>query len=289
MKVLLLGARGQLGTDLRLSGAAHEIVAPLREVLDVTDAGAVRQAIADARPDVVINCTAFHNVPLCETEPERAFRVNAIAVRDLATACAELDTRLVTFSSDYVFGGDQATPYTEDAIPQPLQVYGSTRLAGEHAARAAAPEHAIIIRTCGLYGSAGARSKGGNFVDNRVAEARAGRDLEMASEQVVSPTSTHDLARATWQLLAAPGLTPGLYHLVNEGACTWYEFTQAIFTLVHAKGAVHPVDRRARTGAMRRPRYSALANIRARALGVTLRPWREALTAYLHAAHPEVA
>ncbi len=289
MKVLLLGARGQLGTDLRLGGAAHEIIAPAREALDVTDAGAVRHAIADATPDVVINCTAFHNVPLCETEPERAFRVNVVAVRDLAAACAGHGTRLVTFSSDYVFGGDRTTPYPEDAMPHPLQVYGITRLAGEHAALAAAPDHAIIIRTCGLYGTAGASSKGGNFVDNRVAEARAGKDLDMASEQVVSPTATHDLARATWQLLAAPGVTPGVYHLVNEGACSWFEFAQAIFTIMKASGTVRPVDRGARTGAMRRPRYSALANVRARALGVTLRPWREALAAYLHAAHPEVA
>lgn len=289
MKVLLLGARGQLGTDLRLAGAAHEIIAPAREALDVTDAGAMRGVIAAARPDVVINCTAFHHVPLCETEPERAFRVNVVAVRDLAAACAERGVRLVTFSSDYVFGGEQATPYTEDAVPHPLQLYGITRLAGEHAALAAAPEHAVIVRTCGLYGSAGAASKGGNFVDNRVAEARAGLDLEMASEQVVSPTSTHDLAAAVWQLLEAPALAPGVYHLVNEGACSWFEFAQAIFAIMKATGTVRPVDRGARTGAMRRPRYSALANVRARVLGVTLRPWREALADYLRATHLEGA
>ncbi len=289
MKVLLLGARGQLGSDLRLGGVAHEIVAPAREALDVTDAGAVRGAIAAARPDVVINCTAFHNVPLCESEPELAFRTNGVAVRDIAMACAERNVRLVTYSSDYVFGGDQTTPYSEDATPHPLQVYGITRLAGEHAALACAPEHAIVIRTCGLYGAAGSSSKGGNFVNGRVLEARAGHDLEMASEQVVSPTATTDLAHATWQLLLASGTTPGIYHLVNEGACSWFEFAQEIFALTRSRGTVRPVDRGARTGAMRRPRYSVLANTRARALGVTLRPWRDALADYVRTTWPEFA
>ncbi len=289
MKVLLIGASGQLGTDLRRTGSAHEIVAPARDQLDITDEASIRGAIAAERPEVVINCAAFHNVPLCETEPELAFRVNAVAVRDLATACAERHTRLVTFSSDYVFGGDHVVPYAEDAVPAPLQVYGMTRVAGEHAARAAAPDQAFIIRTCGLYGSAGARAKGGNFVDSRVADARTGQDLEMASEQVVSPTSTHDLALAVWQLLAAPGTAAGTYHLVNEGACAWSELAQAVFQLVHARGTVIPVDRGARSGAMRRPRYSALANTRARALGVTMRPWREALAEYVRTTYPELA
>ena len=289
MKVLLVGGRGQLGTDLQRSGSAHTIVAPPREALDITDAARVRATIADVRPDLVINGAAFHNVPLCETEPGRAFLVNVVAVRDLAAACAEHGTRFVTFSTDYVFGGEQSSPYTEDATPRPLQVYGITRLAGEHAALAAAPAQAIVIRTCGLYGSAGARAQGGNVGDRRVAEARTGQDLDMACEQVVSPTATHDLARAVWQLLAAPALAPGIYHLVNEGACSWFEFAQAIFRGVHASGTVHPVDRGARTGAMRRPRYSALANTRARALGITLRPWQDALADYLRDPRPPVA
>ncbi|MBI3789548.1 MAG: dTDP-4-dehydrorhamnose reductase [Gemmatimonadetes bacterium] len=288
MKALLIGGHGQLGADLARTAGDRTIVAPARGALDVTDAAAVRAAIAAGRPDVVINCAAFHNVPLCEDEPARAFLVNAIAVRDLARACAERGTRLVTFSSDYVFGGDARSPWAEEAMPAPLQVYGATRLAGEHFARAEAPDRTIVIRTCGLYGAGGARSKGGNFVDNRVAEARAGQDLDMASEQVVSPTATHDLAVATWQLLDAPAVGPGLYHLVNEGACSWHEFASEIFRLVGARGTVRPVDRGARTGAMRRPRYSALANTRARALGVTLRPWREALAAYLRQAYPEL-
>ena len=289
MKILLIGATGQLGGDLLRNNPGHEIIAPGREALDLARQGEAARLIAQMRPDTVINCAAFHNVPKCEEEPAQAFLVNCVAVRDLAAACAAQGVRLVTFSSDYVFGGERSEPWREDDRPFPLQVYGISRLAGEHAALASAPEHAVVIRTCGLYGRSGARSKGGNFVDGRVADARAGKRIEMASEQVVAPTSTDDLSRAVYALLASPKLAPGIYHLVNEGACSWYEFTREIVRLVGGKSEVEPVDRGGKTGNMRRPLYSVLANTKARALGVRLRPWREALADYLRAKHPESA
>jgi len=289
MKILLIGATGQLGGDLLRNNPGHDVVAPGREELDLARQGEAARLIAQLRPDTVINCAAFHNVPKCEEEPAQAFLVNCVAVRDLAAACAAQGARLVTFSSDYVFGGERSEPWREDDKPFPLQVYGISRLAGEHAALASAPEHAVVIRTCGLYGRSGARSKGGNFVDGRVADARAGKRIEMASEQVVAPTSTDDLSRAVYALLASPKLAPGIYHLVNEGACSWYEFTREIVRLVGGESEVVPVDRGGRTGNMRRPLYSVLANTKARALGVRLRPWREALADYLRAKHPESA
>jgi dTDP-4-dehydrorhamnose reductase len=289
MKILLIGATGQLGGDLLSNNPGHEITAPGREALDLARQGEAARLIAQLRPDTVINCAAFHNVPKCEEEPAQAFLVNCVAVRDLSAACAAQGARLVTFSSDYVFGGERSEPWREDDRPFPLQVYGISRLAGEHAALATAPEHAVVIRTCGLYGRSGARSKGGNFVDGRVADARAGKRIEMAREQVVAPTSTDDLSRAVFALLANPKLVPGIYHLVNEGACSWYEFTREIVRLVGGKSEVVPVDRGGRTGNMRRPLYSVLANTKARALGVRLRPWREALADYLRAKHPESA
>jgi dTDP-4-dehydrorhamnose reductase len=280
MKILLIGATGQLGGDLVRNNPGHEVSAPPRTELDLTRPGEAAFMIGKLRPDTVINCAAFHNVPKCEEEPAQAFLVNCVAVRDLATACAAQGVRLVTFSSDYVFGGPRSEPWREDDKPAPLQVYGISRLAGEHAALATAPGHAVVIRTCGLYGQSGARSKGGNFVDGRVADARAGKRIEMASEQVVAPTSTDDLSRAVYQLLEklAP---PGIYHLVNEGACSWYEFTREIVRLAGAKAEVVPVDRGGRTGAMRRPLYSVLANTKARGLGVTMPPWGDALARYV--------
>lgn len=286
MKILLIGATGQLGSDLLRNNPGHEIVAPGRDALDLARPDEAAAAVKRLRPELVINCAAFHNVPKCEEDPAQAFLINCAAVRDLAAACAELGIRLVTFSSDYVFGGERKTPWREDDLPAPLQIYGITRLAGEHAALAAAPAHAVVIRTCGLYGCSGARSKGGNFVDGRAADARAGKRIEMACEQVVAPTSTNDLSRAVFALAAHPRLAPGIYHLVNEGACSWYEFTREIVRVIGAPVEVVPVDRGGRTGKMRRPLYSVLANTRARAMGITLRPWQEALAEYLRVKFP---
>jgi dTDP-4-dehydrorhamnose reductase len=286
MRVLLIGSTGQLGGDLLRNNPGHEIAAPGRAELDLTRPDQLRAAVARHRPELVVNCAAFHNVPQCEERPEEAFRVNCTAVRDLALACRDAGARLFTFSTDYVFGGDRRTPYGEDDLPRPLQIYGISRLAGEHAALSTAPGHAVVIRTCGLYGQSGARSKGGNFVDGRVADARAGRVIEMAAEQIVAPTSTDDLSRAVLALAAVPALAPGIYHLVNEGQCSWYELTLAIVEILGLPARVVPVDRQGRSGNMRRPLYSVLANHKARRLGITLPPWRDALERYLRRRYP---
>jgi dTDP-4-dehydrorhamnose reductase len=281
MRILLIGRTGQLGGDLLRNNTSHEIIAPERTALDVMFPDQVRTALRQYRPGLVINCAAFHNVPLCEQRPDQAFRVNCVAMRDLAIACREADVRLVTFSSDYVFGSDRREPHVESALPHPLQIYGISRLAGEHAVLSAAPAHGIVIRTCGLYGQSGAVSKGGNFVDGRVADALAGKTIEMACEQVVSPTSTDDLSRAVLALIVHPGAGPGIYHLVNSGACSWYEFTCEIVRCIGVSAKVVPVDRGGQTKGMRRPLYSALANVRANSLGITMRPWQDAVAAYL--------
>ncbi len=281
MRILLIGASGQLGSDLIKNNPGHHIVAPDRKELDVTQSDAIAAAIRDTRPDWVINTAAFHNVPLCEEQPERAFRVNCIAVRDLALSCDEHGARLMTFSTDYVFNGEQRKPYREEDRPEPLQIYGVSKLAGENIARAVAAERVVVVRTCGLYGRSGAASKGGNFVDKRVEDGRRIRSLEMGCDQIVCPTSTEDLSKAVYDLISNPSLGSGIYHLVNEGECTWYEFTKSIYEHLGIEIQVNPVDRGGRTNGMRRPLYSVLANTRASALGITLPPWKEALKGYL--------
>lgn len=289
MRILLIGGTGQLGGDLVRNNPGHDLVVPGREELDVVRTDQVSTALAVYRPELVINCAAFHNVPLCETRPDAAFQTNCVAMRDLAVACRHFGARLLTFSSDYVFGGDRREPYAEDDLPQPLQIYGISRLAGEHAVLSSAPGMAIVIRTCGLYGRNGARSKGGNFVDGRIADARAGRTIEMTCEQIVAPTSSDDLSRAVFALIEEGTGLDGIYHLVNAGACSWYEFTCEIVRLSGFRTSVIPVDRGGKSGEMRRPIYSVLENVRARKLGVTLRPWQEALEEYLRIKYPETA
>jgi dTDP-4-dehydrorhamnose reductase len=284
VKILLIGATGQLGSDLVLNNPGHHLVCPSREELDMARLGDPARVVRETRPDAVINCSAFHHLTHCEQDPAQAFLVNATAVRDLAAACRSHEARLITFSTDYVFGGaNRDVPYEEDDAPAPLQLYGISRVAGEHAALGTAPAHAVVIRTCGLYGRAGSKSRGGNFVDGRAAEARLGKRIEMASEQTVgAPTWTHDLSTAVFSLMGQPKFRPGIYHLANEGTCTWYEFTREIAHLVRGgSGEVVPVDRGGFFAGVMRPRYSALHNTKARALGVTLRPWKAALQEYL--------
>jgi dTDP-4-dehydrorhamnose reductase len=282
MKILLIGRTGQLGSDLLRNNRMHEVYAPSEEQLDITVESAIDREIGGFRPDVVINTAAFHDLPVCEAEPAQAFKVNCTAVRDLARACAGVGALFVTFSTDYVFGGEKRTPYTEDDRPSPLQMYGISKLAGELAALSAAPDRCIVIRTCGLYGRVGAYGKGGaNFVDKRIEDARLSTVLEMGSDQVVSPTCTDDLSRAIFRLIEHPALTPGIYHVASEGACTWYEFTLAIYEIMQIEMRVIPVDRQGLTGAMRRPLYSALANTKAAAMGIALPHWRDSLMQYL--------
>lgn len=283
MKILLIGKTGQLGGDLIRNNPGYEVTAPGRDELDLADGAAIGRIVTGYRPDVVINTAAYHNVPLCEIEVEQAFRINCAAVRDLALACRLAGSRFVTFSSDYVFGGEKRTPYAEDDRPQPLQMYGISRLAGELAALANYQEGSIIIRTCGLYGRSGAQSKGGNFVDKRLEDAKTQTFIEMGCDQVIVPTSTDDLSRAVWQLLAHPRSGAGIYHLVNEGECSWYEFTRAILEIAGLAVDVVPVDRRGMSGDMRRPLYSVLTNVRAKAMGIELPHWRDALGRYLEA------
>jgi dTDP-4-dehydrorhamnose reductase len=281
MRILLIGSSGQLGSDLIKNNPSHDIVAPDKTELDVTRSDTIAAAIKDSCPDWVINTAAFHNVPLCEEQPEQAFRANCVAVRDLALACKAYGARLMTFSTDYVFNGERRKPYREDDCPEPLQIYGISKLAGETIARAVAADRVIVVRSCGLYGQSGAASKGGNFVDNRIRDGRALTALDMACDQTVCPTSTDDLSKAVYDLIAKPSLGFGIYHLVNEGECTWYEFTKAIYEYLNIKMQVSPIDRGGRTNSMRRPLYSVLDNIRARALGIRLPPWQDALKRYL--------
>jgi dTDP-4-dehydrorhamnose reductase len=281
MRILLIGKTGQLGSSILSVNTSHQILAPERIDLDVEDQNSVEMALSNFKPDVVINTAAFHNVPLCELEPQRAFAVNAVAVQKLALACKDANVLFVTFSTDYVFNGEKSTPYLESDCPNPLQMYGISRLAGELAVMSVALENAIIIRTCGLYGLSGAASKGGNFVDKRIDDAKKNVQIEMGCDQVVSPTFTNDLAVAVLKLIEHPERKSGFYHLVNHGECSWFEFAKAIYEILGLSTEVLPVDRGGLTGNMKRPLYSVLANTKASSMGIELPHWRDALSRYL--------
>src|SRR4051812_1807541 len=197
MKILLIGANGQLGTDLhiQLRQAGHAVTAATRANLDIGDPAQIESAVQNAAPELVINTAAFHNVEVCETEPEQSFAINGIAVRNLALVCVRNNCELMHFSTDFVFDGVKRAPYKETDLPNPVNVYGCSKVAGEHLLAMSMERH-YIVRTCGLYGTAGSRSRYGNFVERILKRAREGEPLRVVDDQVVTPTFTADLAQA---------------------------------------------------------------------------------------------
>jgi dTDP-4-dehydrorhamnose reductase len=275
MRYAVIGAAGQLGRDLcpRLQGG----VIPLgRDRAELTKPDLVRATLSDLRPDVVVNCAAYNFVDRAEGEPAAACAVNAWGVRDLAIVCRDFGCTLVHLSTDYVFGlGVKCTPFTDSDLPGPVNVYGVSKLAGEYLVRSVCDRH-VIIRTCGLYGVWGSGGKGGNFVETMLRIAGQGKPLRVVADQTCTPSYTVDVADAVVALLSTG--RHGLFHVTNAGQCTWFEFAQAIFDLAGVRASLTAITSREFGAAARRPAYSVLAP----SAGVgPLRPWREALAAYL--------
>lgn len=279
MKVAILGANGQLGSDLRAAFADVEVIPFTRSDFDVRDTTAARAALANQRPDVLINCTALHKLEECEEQQELAFAVNARAPALLAGAARELHARFVHLSTDYVYGGSDTKPLTEDVPAAPVQVYGVSKAAGEWLVQLANPE-ALIVRSSGLFGVAGASGKGGNFIESVLRWARERGEMRIVTDQVLSPTYTYDLARALRKLIEHN--TAGIVHVTNSGACSWLELASWVVETAGVKAAVHPTTTAEFGAPVRRPAYSVLDNARWRALGwPPLRAWRDAVRAYL--------
>jgi dTDP-4-dehydrorhamnose reductase len=282
MRIAIIGATGQLGSDLvKVLGTVHHLIPMTHEDIEVTDCASVFALIGQSQPDVVINTAAFHRVDQCEDDVGKALSVNARGVRNVALACREAGATLVHLSTDYVFGGDLArsTPYAEDDLPAPTNMYGVSKLAGEHVIRYLT-ERYFIFRVAGLFGVAGSSGKGGNFVELMLRLASEGRSVRVVDDQRTTPTYTVDLARQIAAVIETDEY--GLYHATSQGDCTWYEFAAEVFR----QSGLEPPLARARTGDFgekaTRPAYSVLGNAALQRLGKDImRPWQEALAAYL--------
>ena len=279
-RVLITGGGGQLASYLAQQLPAESTVTLPRAELDVTDVAAVDRAFGEHALRVVINTAAFNHVDKGESEFERAFRVNAQGPLNLARACASAGATLVHVSTDYVFGGQTARePLAEDDLPAPLSVYGASKLAGEHLVRGTGVRH-LIVRTCGLYGSRGSAVKGGNFVRTMLRLAREGRDLRVVNDQHCTPSYARDVAEGIVDLIQADAR--GTLHVVNDGACTWFEFAREIFAAAGLQPSLTPVTTAEYPTPARRPPYSVLATERMVGVrGRPLRDWRAAVRAYL--------
>lgn len=280
MRLLVTGAGGQLGADLVLAAADHEVVGLTRAELDVTDPAAVEKAVLAAGAQVVLNAAAYTAVDAAEDDEATASAVNGTGPATLARVCALHDVGLVHVSTDYVFAGDATEPYGVDAPTDPRSAYGRTKLAGERAVRELLPERSWVVRTSWVYGATG-----GNFVKT-MARLEGQKDtLDVVEDQRGAPTWSRDLA-AGLVTLAAAAPRPGIYHGTNAGATSWYGLARAVFEELGADpDRVRPTttDRYPRRAA--RPAYSVLSGTAWAEAGLPpLRPWRDAL----HAAFVEV-
>ena len=229
--------------------------------LDITDANKVSSVIHEVKPALVINAAAYTDVDGCEDHRDLAFAVNGDALVSIASACSDTGACLVHYSSDYIFDGTK-TSYLENDVPRPINAYGESKLLGEKNIQNSMEDYRII-RTSWLFGT-----HGKNFVDTMIRLSREMPEVRVVNDQFGKPTYTADLAHATAGIV---GLTPGIYHITNEGVCSWFEFARAIIpNAVACSTAQYPVK-------AKRPAYSVLINTKT----LPMRPWNEALSEYI--------
>lgn len=277
MKIMILGPNGMLGMAMLKALEGHYMAIPMdRKHMDITNSAQICEGIIIEKPEVVINCAGFTNVDGCEKERELAFAVNGEALKNIALICKEEGIKLVYISTDYIFDGEKGAPYVEDDFPNPVNIYGSSKLLGETYV-GNVPKAFLIIRTQWLFGKGGK-----NFVDSIMKQAAEKRELSVVNDQWGSPTYTKDLAEAIKTLIDFKA--EGIYHIANSGATNWYLFAQEILELAGLKEVkVTPIPSEACGRPAKRPKFSVLDCTKfQRLVGKPLRPWKDALEDYVN-------
>ena len=280
-RAVVFGCAGQLGCELTRVFAArgYEVRGFERTDVDISDADGVEAAVAGADPSLVLNAAAYNMVDVAEHEPAAAFMANALAVRNLAVACRQVDAQLVHFSTDYVFDGAAGRPYAENDEPHPLGAYAVSKYAGELYARGYL-ESPLIVRTSGVFGPGGLHTARGNFIELMLRLARGNQPIRVVEDHVASPTYAPALAERVAQL--AERDASGVFHLGGGTPISWFEFARTIFRLAGLEPQLRATsDREYRTVA-RRPKYSALSNAKAESFGIApMPPLEQAVGEYL--------
>ena len=282
MKVVVIGANGQLGSDLCQELGTSNLVPLLHSDIEITDMDSIKAAFEKHQPDVVINTAAYHQPDQCEDNPDKAYLINSLGVRNLAVAAQEYGIRLAYISSDYVFGGDErrSVPYTEFDSPSPLNIVGKSKLIGEEFSQHLCTRH-FIIRVSGLFGVRGSSVKGGNFIETILRIARERGEIRVVNDQIFSPTYTRDAARKIAQLVSTNYY--GVFHITNRGQCSWYELAVEAIKLVALEVHCLPITSEQYPQKAKRPHFSVLDNYHLRLLGMDdMRSWQESLKAYLN-------
>jgi len=279
-KAVVFGCSGQLGVELvhELNSRGYEVAGWERAQIDITDAARVEETLARSEAAIVFNSAAYNQVDIAEREPQAAFLVNALAVRNLALACRQIDACLVHFSTDYVFDGFTRQPYAEDDLPHPLGAYAVSKLAGELYAQAYL-DRLLVIRTSGVFGPGGLRTARGNFVELMLRLAQSGKPIRVVEDHVASPTYAPLLAARTLDLVDRDHT--GLFHIGGGSPISWFDYARIIFEVAGLHPQLEPTNEREYRTAARRPKYSALSNGKIERLGLAPMPsMREAVVDY---------
>ncbi len=282
MKIAVIGANGQLGGDVVRAFEANgdDVCSLVHADLEVSNIDSVAQGLRAVKPDVVVNTTAMHHVERCEQDPDSAFRVNTLGPRNLALVTRDMGALVIHVSTDYVFDGKKCEPYVEGDAPLPLNVYGNTKLAGEHFVRSLNPRH-FVLRTSALYGKDPCRGKGGlNFVELMLKLARERGKVRVVDSEIVSPTPTAELAS---QIVALSRCDAhGLYHATSEGSCSWYQFAREIFEITNTEVQLDVAGADEFPAKVPRPTYSVLENQALKTERLNqFKNWREGVRDYL--------
>jgi dTDP-4-dehydrorhamnose reductase len=284
MKIAVIGANGQLGRDVvqAFENNGDEVISLTHSEIELSDMSSVSNCLGAICPNVTVNTAAMHHVENCEREPHKAFAVNGIGAWNLSKVARDMNNVLIHVSTDYVFDGTKASPYEETDSPAPLNAYGSTKLAGEHFIRSTAPKH-FVLRTSAIYGHHPCRAKGGlNFIELMLKLARERGQVRVVDSEIVTPTSTVDLARQIVALSRSDAY--GLYHATAEGSCSWHAFAQEVFSLTDTKVNLQIAGPNEFPAKVPRPTYSVLENrgLKKRGLNV-FKPWQEGVREYVSA------
>jgi dTDP-4-dehydrorhamnose reductase len=280
MKLAVIGANGQLGTDLmEVLSREHDVIGLNHADIEITDVDRVKGMLSSTKPDLVLNTAAYHIVPEAENFPDKAFNINGTGVLNLAKVCHDLNIRLVHYSTDYVFDGKKQKPYTEDDSPNPLNVYANTKLSGEYFV-AGYCDKSYVIRVSGIYGKVPCRAKRGNFITTMINLAKEKPEVRVVNDEILTPTPTYHIAKNTAALIKTDAF--GLYHMSCEGECSWYEFARVIWGTLQLETPLYPASVKDFPLVVKRPLYSVLENRNLNKLGINEMPeWRDALVEFL--------
>ncbi|MDB9434900.1 dTDP-4-dehydrorhamnose reductase [Microcystis aeruginosa] len=284
-KVLLIGAKGQVGQELQVTlQSLGEVISIGREELDLTNSEKISQLIREIRPDYLVNAAAYTAVDKAEIEPDLAYSINAIAPKIMAESAEKIKAKFLHISTDYVFDGRKNTPYLETDVTNPLGVYGQSKLRGEEEIKTVNSQ-AIILRTAWVYGSYGKS----NFVKTMLRLGKEREELKVVVDQVGSPTWSKDIATAITQLLINADNPAGIYNFTNSGVASWFDLTKAIFEEAKISGIslkiqrVIPITTAEYPTPAVRPAYSVLSGQKiSQQLGYIPPYWRDSLKAMLN-------